>query len=282
MSGTLIFGGGQLGLSLKYFFHDAAVIYHSGENREIVDIANYASLERVFKIYKPDIVINAAAFTDVDRCESEKPMAFNTNALGVFNIARLCRIHSSKLVHFSTDYVFNGSTGLYKEDSVPDPVNYYGFSKSIGDAFALSLDHSLVIRTSGVYGSSRNFPIFVYNSLLNGKNVNALKGYYSPISSHLLAKATAEIMKNENVDGILNIAGDRISRYEFALKIAETFSLDRSLIREVDSIPAMKARRPFDSSLDISKTKKMISFDFSSTDENLKIFSDLMKGGKIS
>ena len=282
MSGTLIFGGGQLGQSLKELLPEATIVYHSGDYGNVADISDLKSVERIFRQLKPETVINAAAFTDVDGCETDRERAFATNAVGVNNIVRMCREFSTKLIHISTDYVFSGDDGMYLENSFPDPVNYYGYSKSVGDAFALSLDNSLIVRTSGVFGKNRNFPNFVYNNLKQGKTVNALNGYYSPISSHLLAKSIMELTRIRDIQGIINVAGTRVSRVDFATKIAEAFSLNKSLIRYVDAIPSMKARRPFDSSLDISKAKGLLDFDFYGLDANLKVFSESIKGRKIS
>ncbi|MEM3844677.1 MAG: sugar nucleotide-binding protein, partial [Candidatus Parvarchaeota archaeon] len=147
----------------------------------------------------------------------------------------------------------------------------YGMSKLIGDTFALSCDNSLVIRTSGVFGSSKNFPRYVVEKLRRNESVTAVKSFYSPIFSGLLAKAINEIVFSE-LKGILNIAGERISRKDFALKIADKFGLRKELINENESVAKFVARRPFDSSLDISLGKKILHFDFFSTDANINEF----------
>ena len=234
-------------------------------------------MREIFESERPEIVINASAFTNVDACELEKERAFAVNSLGVMNIASLCREYSSKFIHFSTDYVFSGTKGQYSEDSVPDPINYYGFSKSVGDAYALSLQSSLVVRTSGVYGYGKNFPRFVYDSLNAGKTVNVIEGYYSPITSELLARSVKYLIEHDkNISGILNIAGERISRFDLAKTIATTFNFDSDLIVKVQKLLNMKALRPYDSSLDISKAKRIIDFDFYSIDANIRSFRKIL------
>lgn len=277
MTSLIIFGGfGQLGKSLSSLFPEAIPYSHSSDNRK-ADITNFERLKAIFELENPEIVINASAFTNVDACESEKERAFAVNSLGVMNIASLCREYSSKFIHFSTDYVFRGNKGHYSEDSVPDPINYYGFSKSIGDAYALSLPSSLVIRTSGVYGYGKNFPRFVYDSLNAGKTVNVIEGYYSPITSELLARSVKYLIEHDkNISGILNIAGERISRFDLAKTIATTFNFDSDLIVKVQKLPNMKALRPYDSSLDISKAKRIIDFDFYSIDANIRSFRKIL------
>ena len=277
MTSLIIFGGsGQLGKSLSSLFTEAISYSHSSDNRK-ADITNFERLKEIFESEKPEIVINASAFTNVDACELEKERAFAVNSLGVMNIASLCREYSSKFIHFSTDYVFSGNKGQYSEDSVPDPINYYGFSKSIGDAYALSLPPSLVIRTSGVYWYGKNFPRFVYNNLNAGKTVNVIEGYYSPITSELLARSVKYLIEHDkNISGILNIAGERISRFDLAKTIATTFNFNSDLIAKTQKLPNMKALRPYDSSLDISKAKRIIDFDFYSIDANMRSFRKIL------
>ena len=281
MTSVIIFGGsGQLGKSLSSAFPEAIPYSHSSDNRK-ADITNFKQLKEIFQSEKPEIVINASAFTNVDACELEKERAFAVNSMGVMNIASLCREYSSKFIHFSTDYVFSGNKGQYSEDSVPDPINYYGFSKSIGDAYALSLPSSLVIRTSGVYGYGKNFPRFVYNSLNAGKTVNVIEGYYSPITSELLARSVKYLIEHDkNISGVLNIAGERISRFDLAKTIATTFNFDSDLIVKTQKLPNMKALRPYDSSLNISKAKRIIDFDFYSIDANMRSFRKILSGSQ--
>lgn len=271
---------GQLGRSLSSLFPEADTYGHSINNRK-VDVTNFESLKEIFVSQKPEIVFNASAFTNVDAAELEKERAFAVNSLGVKNIAILCRNYSSKLIHFSTDYVFDGKEGRYTEDSVPDPINYYGFSKSVGEAYALSVQSSLVIRTSGVYGYGKNFPRFVYDNLNARKKVTVIDGYYSPITSDLLANSIKYIIDcHPNLTGILNIAGERISRFDLAKTIARTFDLDSNLIAKVTSLPNMKALRPYDSSLDISKAKKIVDFDFYSEYANMQSFKTMLSNSK--
>lgn len=279
MTSQIIFGGsGQLGKSLSSVFHEAVPYSHYSDNRK-ADITNFEQLKEIFESERPEIVINASAFTNVDACESEKERAFAVNSWGVMNIALLCREYSSKFIHFSTDYVFSGTKGQYSEDSVPDPINYYGFSKSVGDAYALSLQSSVVIRTSGAYGYGKNFPRFVYDNLHVGKSVNVIEGYYSPITAGLLALSLKYLVgRNPDFSGILNIAGERISRFDLAKTIATTFNFDSDLIVETEKLLKMRALRPYDSSLDISKARKFIDFDFYSEDSNMRSFRKMLGG----
>ena len=270
MSGVFIFGaGGQVGKELSTIINGAESFPHSGQDK-VVNVENFAELETAFSGNPPEIVINASAYTDVDGCEGNRERAFNTNAVAVGNIVKLCRKYSAKFYHISTDYVFDGKKGHYPENAIPSPVNYYGFSKVMGDAMALPYEKSLIVRTSGVYGFKNNFPLFVYNSLKSGKNLKIVRGYYSPIHARMLARSINYIIeKHKDLSGVINIAGIRISRMELARSISEKFKLPFGGVEEVDSIPAWRALRPYDSSLDIEKARSIIDFDFFSVESNL-------------
>jgi dTDP-4-dehydrorhamnose reductase len=272
MDKILIIGAdGQLGRELSKLFPDSYKLYHSGHGENNIDLSETNKLIQKLKAITPDIVINASSLTNVDKCEEFKDYAYKINGYSLKYITEYCRSNDIKLIHISTDYVFDGNSSLYKEDSIPDPINYYGFSKLIGDIYADSYEKSLVIRTSGVYGFKNNYPLFVYNSLKNNNYIKAIPGYYSPIHAYNLALSIKKLM-DLKIYGVINIAGIRVSRLELAYKIAEYFNLDKKLISEVKT--NLKAKRPFDSSLNIEKAKSLIDFDFYSLNSNLKAFEN--------
>ena len=267
----LIGASGQLGLELSSLLKGGEVIkvYNSKEIPDgyRLDLKNYPAVEDFIIKKKPDVIINTASLTDVDKCETEKGEAFKVNAEAVKHIVRASRVVEAYLIHISTDYVFDGEKGLYKEEDLPNPINYYGLTKLLGETYALSYDDSLILRTSGVF-RHKGFPIYVYKTLKEGKEVSAFKGYYSPISARKLAEAISELIDYRKT-GILNVAGERVSRADLATKIKEKFNLPGG-VKEVDNVKGWIAKRPFDSSLDISKAKKILSVDFYSLDENLR------------
>ncbi|TRM87427.1 NAD(P)-dependent oxidoreductase [Sulfolobus sp. C3] len=267
---VLILGAsGQLGSELSKLFPNAIKTYSSSEviGGVKIDVTDFPLLENFILKVKPDVIINAVAYTDVDGCERDKDKAFEVNAEAVKHIVRASRVTEAYLVHVSTDYVFDGERGNYAESDTPNPINYYGISKLVGEGYTLSYDDSLVVRTSGVF-KHKGFPIFVYKTLKEGKEVLAFKGYYSPISAKLLAEAIKELIEIRKT-GVINVAGERVSRYELALRIAEAYNLPKN-VKETDEIKGWVAKRPFDSSLDISKAKRLVSIDFYSLEENLK------------
>ena len=271
MKKIVIFGaGGQLGRELSEIYKNALKVYHHPSATGIeVELSDLESPRRIINENEPDIVINAAALANVDLCEKDHTLAYTVNGESVNAMVKACRKVGSVFVHVSTDYVFDGYDGMYTEKSAPNPINYYGLSKLVGDIFALSYENSVVVRTSGVYGYSRNFPLFVLNKLMKNEEVNAIEGYYSPIHAANLAIAISKILNTE-LKGLMNIAGERVSRFEFARKIAEKFGLDRTLINERKEVLDMNAKRPYDSSLDSSFVAANIDFDFYSIDSNLE------------
>ena len=270
--GILILGsGGQLGSELHKLYPEAICYDHSSGGANYLDLQDNWKLEQAILSSKCKWIINAAAYTNVDACEMNNEIAYRVNGLAVNSLVKAARKIGSRLLHVSTDYIFDGKRGLYKESDLPNPLNYYGISKLIGEVFAMAFESSLIIRTSGVYGSKNNFPNFAYRQMKSGKELNVLDGYYSPIHAKNLALAIRALVENDR-KGILNVAGTRISRIELAQEIAIKYDLDKSLINRVEKIESMHAIRPFDSSLDISIAKKALNFDFYSVESNMNLF----------
>ena len=271
-SDIMILGsGGQLGCELHKLYMDAICFDHSLNGPNSIDFQNLERLETEIINSDAKWVINSAAFTNVDACETNKELAYIVNGLAVKTIVIASKRINANLLHVSTDYIFDGSTGHYKEYDFPNPVNYYGISKLIGETFAQTYEKSIIVRTSGVYGSKNNFPNFVYKNLKESKRVKVLDGYYSPIHAKNLALAIKSLIEN-NRFGLYNVAGIRTSRLDLALQIAMKYNFDSTLIEKVEKIESFKAVRPYDSSLDISKAKKIIDFDFYSYESNLRCF----------
>jgi dTDP-4-dehydrorhamnose reductase len=270
MAKILLFGaGGQFGREFLNLYENIIPVFHSNNSEGLnADLNDFDSIKRIINEYKPDIIVNGAAFNNVDLSEKEHGMAYNINSLAVKTMAQEASRIKAKLVHISTDYIFDGVDGNYNEKSIPNPINFYGLSKLIGENFAAAYETPIIVRTSGVFGYSNNYPLFVYNNLKDNKKVNAINGFYSPIHAYNLARAIKQLI-DLNYNGIINLAGERISRYDLAIKIAETFNFDKN-IEEIENSNNMLAKRPYDSSLDISMAKKMLGFDFYSIKSNLE------------
>ena len=263
--------GGQLGKELSNRLNNSIALSH-----DAFDIKNIKNIENILGKYNFDTIINCAAMTNADKCETDIGDAYYINGLSMRYITDYCRKNAKYLIHVSTDYVFGGDKGNYNENDVPHPVNYYGLSKLIGDSYADSYENSLIIRTSGLYGIKNNFPLYLINNLKNNHKINAFDNYYSPINVRVLARSILELLDIKPV-GIINISGPRLSRYEFALKIAEKFDLDKKLIIKTNykSIK-FNAARPYDSSLNNEMAKNKLKLDFEDLDYNLNEFKNGM------
>ena len=272
---TMIFGAsGQVGSEIQKIIGESIpVFHHKTNNPNYVDFGDFSAIENKIREIKPEIIINCAAKADVEGCELNHREAYEVNALAVKHIVKAAEKIGAYVIHISTDYVFDGSVGNYSESSVPNPINYYGLSKLLGDAFAMSYVNSLVVRTSGVFGIKNNFPVYAYNTLKDNRKLKVIDSFYSPIHARLLAKAISSLLEKKPT-GVINVAGDRISRLGLAEALRDLYGFDRSNIEVVDeSTMSWKARRPADSSLDISKAKALLDFDFHSTETNLKELS---------
>ncbi len=202
---TLIIGsGGQLGKALSIILENSIQLSHDD-----IDLRNVNNIDNILDKYDFDTMINCAAMTSVDKCETDIDSAYYINGLSMKYIADYCRENNKYLIHVSTDYVFNGNKGNYTEDDIPYPVNYYGMSKLIGDTYVNSYHNSLIIRTSGVYGSKNNFPLYVIDRLKNNSSINAFDNYYSPVNANVLAYSISKLL-DLKLTGILNISGPRL------------------------------------------------------------------------
>ena len=272
-------------LSKKY---EVIPTYHAGAMRPDsvrMDIVDRDMVFRVIGEMRPWAVVHSAAETDVDKCETNKEWAWSVNVGGTSIIAEGCVKVGAKLIYISTDYVFDGARGLYREDDRPNPLNYYGLTKLRGEESVRRTCPSYVVaRTSVLYGwhpKRLNFATWVINSLRSGKRISVVDDHYnSPTLADSLAEGILEVV-GRDVGGFFHVCGkERISRYEFAIRIADIFGLDKSLIARarMDDLKAWIARRPRDSSLCVERAERELGVDLLSVDEGLR----RMRGPKFS
>jgi dTDP-4-dehydrorhamnose reductase len=230
------------------------------------DVSDKSRVEKVLEKVGPEVVVHAAALTDVDKCEINKELAWKINAEGTRNIADAVKTSGAFLIYASTDYVFNGETGHYKEDARPDPINYYGFTKLKAEELVKGLvGEYCIARASVIYGSTPaagkvNFALWLLNKLERSEKARIVTDQWnSPTLNTNLADMTLEIIERK-LTGIFHLSGaTRISRYDFAKRIAENFNLDSDLISPTASAEfSWAAKRPRDSSLDTAKAQQTL------------------------
>jgi len=254
--------------------HSTHLIHPDSVRMDIVDGKEVA---RVLSLVRPEFVVHAAAETNVDKCETDRELAWSVNAEGTRNIAEACGKVGARLVYISTDYVFDGEKGFYSEEDETKPVNYYGVTKLKGEEFVKKLcEDFVIVRTSVLYGrhpSRVNFATWVINSLRDGKRISVVEDHYnSPTLADDLAEAILRIARKDAA-GVYHIAGsERISRYDFAMKVAEIFGLNRSLITPVKmkDLKAWVAKRPRDSSLSVHKARHELKVSLLDIREGLR------------
>lgn len=245
---------------------------------QAISLLEPQKLEELFSSFKPKAVINAGAYTDVDGCEDNKKLAWSVNVDGVKTLTDLCQKNNCKLVHLSTDYIFDGKNGPYSENDTPNPVGHYGLTKLESEKVILEgkIDF-LIVRTNVLYGKSEgrthNFVLWLIQKLKNKEEVKIVIDQYSnPTLADNLAQAIKEAAE-KNISGVLNIAGGEkvLSRYQFALQIAEKFKLDQSLIKRVlTSELNLPAPRPFKGGLKIDKAKKLLKTELLDIEKGLE------------
>jgi dTDP-4-dehydrorhamnose reductase len=214
---TLILGaGGMLGTDLQTVFPQAISFTHAE-----LDITDKNAVFSVIDRYKPDVVINAAAYTKVDDCEENMERAFSVNGNAPRYIAEACRSTESSLVHFSTDYVFDGKKKEYMESDKTNPINVYGASKLGGEqAIAKAMDRYYIIRTSWLFGlHGANFVDTMLRLGAVNKVVRVVNDQFGkPTYTMDLAQKTQEILNHDY--GIYHITNEGVcSWYEFASAI---------------------------------------------------------------
>ncbi len=230
-----------------------------------LDISEKTKVEEAFKTIKPDVVVHAASLTDVDKCETNKELAWKINVEGTKNIVEATENVRAFLIYISTDYVFSGKKGNYKETEKPDPINYYGLTKLKSEEIVQTQPEYFISRPSVIYGSTPaagkvNFALWLIETLRKGERVKIVTDQWNtPTLNTNLAEMTLEVIERR-LTGIYHTCGaTRVSRLQFAQQIADAFSLDKGLIDSVLSSQfTWPAKRPVDSSLDTSKAQNTL------------------------
>ncbi len=239
------------------------IIEPSYSNAVKADITNTDGIRKLFRERQPNIVIHTACETNVDKCEIEKERAWKINVEGTKNIAEACLEINAKLVYISTDYVFDGEKGLYDEQAAPNPIDFYGLTKLEGEKHVIRRCRDwAVLRTSVLFGrhpSKQDFATWVINKLKQKQEITVVDDHFNtPTLAENLAQMSLDVAK-QDLNGIFHASGcERISRYDFARKIATIFGLDSNLVKPIkmNELKAWIAKRPRDSSLSTHKIQQ--------------------------
>jgi len=251
---------GQLGSEIFDIAGNYPQFEFNFSDKDEMDLSSPEQLQAFFDQLKPAYFISCGAYTAVDKAETDKDTALAINATAVANIAALCKQHNTKLIHISTDYVFSGNgTAPYTEDEVTDPVNYYGYSKLLGEKAALeNNDETIVIRTSWVYSTyGNNFVKTMIRLMKDRPEIKVVSDQVgSPTYAADLAQAIMDIVTGNDgfVTGIYHFSNEGvISWYDFAVAIRDAKQLN-SIVHPIPTTAyPTPAKRPAYSAMNKEK-----------------------------
>ena len=233
-----------------------------------LDITNPDEIQKVIQQSKPDVIINTAAMTQVDHCETEREKCWANNVTAVESLVKVCEKTKTHLIHVSTDFIFDGTRGPLDESEKPNPLSYYGESKLAAEvAIQKSNIDWAILRTVLVFGvtkdmSRSNIVLWVKKSLEEGNVINVVNDQWrTPTLAEDLAMG-CYLAATKKIKGIYNISGDEMmTPYDIAIKTADFFGLDKSLIQQTDSTKFKQpAARPPKTGFIIDKAKRELGY----------------------
>lgn len=239
-----------------------------------VDITHKNQVKKLVLDFVPDFIINTAAYTNVDKCETERELAWKINVFGVEYLAQYARLIDAHLTHISTDYIFDGKNGPYSENDKPKPISYYGRTKFASEnVLKISGAKYAIVRTNVLFGPSEfgepDFVNWVVDSLRNEKKIRIVTDQINnPTFIPDLADGILRIIEL-NKDGIYNLGGNELlSRYDFTIKIAQHFDLNTKLIDKIKTKDLNQpAPRPLKSGLINLKAETELNYKPRSLEE---------------
>ena len=255
MKALLLGSQGQVGTEIVKVFGPGVAAVDLPE----VDITVPATIERAMAVHRPDAVVNTAAFHNVPECEKRPDLAFRVNALGVRNLAAACRAAGRVLVHFGTDYVFDGRKGApYDENDVPRPVNAYGVSKLAGEYFARLVERHYIVRLSSVFGAAgskgkggTNFVKAMLARYRAGETARvSVNISSSPTYARDAARRVLELLEGNYPPGIYHGANaGSCTWHEFAVEIFRLIGANTAVEEVVETEESAGVLRPFNTAL---------------------------------
>ncbi len=244
---------------------------------EELDIGNIGDVLDVFDRYKPDVVINCAAYNQVDKAEEEYDLAYKTNSIGVKNLAFSSNKYGSFLVHYSTDYVFDGEKedGLYTEVDKPNPLSEYAKSKYLGEVYLKEeTEKFLIFRVSWVFGDGKQN--FIYKLLKWAENNPYLKVSYDEISIPTYTKTIVDITLKaleEGLTGLYHLTNSGYcSRFELAKFVFKTLGMTKFIHPVPSDIFNLPAKRPKFSAMDNTLISSILRVEIPNWEEAVSDF----------
>lgn len=289
----IIGGSGFVGSTLlKYAYSNYDIYFTYNKNKietksaksiQIDLIKNRSKIIEIINNFKPDITVHTAAHSNVDFCETDHNLADILHVDITKDVTDVCKETNSKLIYLSTDLIFGGQLGKkYLETDEPNPVNYYGKTKLQAENIILnSSKNNVILRTAVIYGwhKKSRFTNWIIQSLNAHKMVDPhIDQYNTPTLVDDLVKSVLKIIELK-ISGLYHATGKTcLNRYEFALKLAEKFGLDKNLVKPVTSIEKKQiAPRPMATCLNSSKLESAINYQFSDIQRGISFIRKMSK-----
>jgi len=286
MKKVLVTGSkGQLGREIQLLsgeYKDIEFLFH---DIDTLDLTDYLLLEEFFNNNKPCYLVNCAAYTAVDKAEKEKETAFKLNAELPGKLAELCHKFNIKLIHISTDYVFDGmNCRPYNEEDLPNPQSVYALSKYEGEQAILEYSHSIIIRTSWLYSTFGNN--FVKTMLGLGESKDKISVVFDQIGTPTYARDLADVIlkiinssvtdDKKFISGIYHYSNEGVcSWYDFAFEIMDIAGNNCKVFPILSELYPQPAKRPLYSVLNKNKIKSAFNIEIPHWKDSLqKYFSD--------
>ena len=255
--------------------------FTDGYEYQEMDVTNAKQVAEVIETTRPNAIIHTAAMTNVDQCEGEKDLCWAMNVQAVEYLVKACEKNQIFLCHLSSDFVFDGSSGPYSEENSPSPISFYGWSKYAAEEVVKRSKCSWnIVRTVLVYGitndmSRSNIILWVKNSLEQNKPINVVTDQFrTPTLAEDLALG-CWLAVSQEAKGIFHISGkDFLTPYEMAIKTANFFGLDKSLISQVDSGNfTQPAKRPARTGFVLDKAISVLGYNPVSFEEGIRVLA---------
>ncbi len=249
-----------------------------GITYEPLDITDAMAVNNLMQSFMPDVIIHSAAMTQADQCELDKIGCWNINVTATRFLADAARSANAFFIYLSTDFVFNGLSGPYREEDIPEPVNYYGSSKLAAERAVMeSLQQYAIIRTVLVYGKTAdgtrsNIINWVKSSLEKGNRIRVVDDQVrTPTYAGDLAEGIMQVAYNRS-QGIWHMAGpDTFTPYQMALSVAKELMLDHELIEKADASSfTQPAQRPLKTGFIIDKARQLLNYQPISFTEGIR------------
>ena len=285
----IVGSNGMLGQRLTEYFlakEEVELLASSAEDESFIpgvafrkiDITHKEEVKKIINDFYPDVIINTAAYTNVDGCESNRELAWCVNVTGVANLTHYAWACDAHMIHISSDYVFDGENGPYTENDMVHPVSYYGRTKLASEnTLRGSGVFGTIIRTNVLYGPAKygrpDFVKWVVNSLREGKTIRIVTDQINnPTYIDDLVSAILRIV-DYTKEGLYHIGGKEfLSRFDFTLRIADFFGLDKNLILPIKTAELNQAaKRPLKSGLITLKAESELGYSPREIEETFQL-----------